>query len=132
VAEENQQNAVRGGEDEPRRGEPVFLFVCKISDEDRAKALADAFQKARREADRLARAAAAELGALHHLDSQNQGGGDDNPYVSNGRFYRQQSRVSQLGDPDEQAREAVGTQPGKVTLRVTVSASFTLKPSAGK
>src|SRR5262249_6225391 len=60
---------VPNDENEPRRGEPLFLFVSKVSTADQDQALASAFQKAKREAGRLARAAGAELGTLVHLDN---------------------------------------------------------------
>src|SRR5262249_55512295 len=70
VAEENQDFAMPSmypGGYEMKPGEPVFMYVSKISDEERAKALAEAFQKAKQEASALAKAAGVELGALQHL-----------------------------------------------------------------
>src|SRR5260370_306810 len=49
LAEESEKSDRYREEDEPRKGEPILVFVCKISEEDRAKARADAFTKAKRE-----------------------------------------------------------------------------------
>jgi hypothetical protein len=53
----------------------------------------------------------------------------NNPY-----YYRQVQQFQAIGnaDTDSQPREALGPQPTKVTLRVSVSASFTVKGSQGK
>lgn len=112
---------------EPQRGEPQFLFVSKISEEEYNKALAEAYQKAKREAGRLAKAAGTELGALHHLDntSQTANENDDSPAMYNRTtFYRGRYTPSSTED---QPREAIGFQSGKATFRVTISASFVLK-----
>jgi uncharacterized protein YggE len=136
AAEEAQAMAqMQGGEEQPKRGEPVFLFVSKVPEAERSKALTEAFEKARREAARLARAAGAELGPLYRLEGQGQqNGGQDaaasvNPYMY---AYMQQARAGQQGSAEGQADEMTGVLPGKVTLRVTVTATFTLKPGARK
>jgi hypothetical protein len=119
------------GEEEPKRGEPTFLFVRKISEEERDKALTEAFGKAKKEAGRLARAAGAELGALQQLGGQNMSrdiedfSGMYDPYY--GRRLRQM-REPCGSDGEQQNLEAAGVQPGKVAYRVVVSASFALKP----
>ena len=61
-----------GGDDEMKPGEPIFVYVGKISPEDRTQALAAAFAKARQEAEQLSKAAGAELGPLQSLS---EGGG---------------------------------------------------------
>jgi hypothetical protein len=115
-----------GREEEPKRGEPAFLFVCKISEAERDQALAEAFGKAKKEAGRYARAAGAQLGALQNLGSQIQnssaydGGFNDSPY------YQPRMRRSQeeWGDPNDPGGEAIGSQPTRVTCRISVFASF--------
>jgi hypothetical protein len=135
LAEELEGMQQEFGGNEPKRGEPLFLFVCKISDAERAKALAEAFQKARTEGARLAKAAGVELGALQTLANQTQpGDGLEDPNTLARRYYAmmQQGRQGQIVNSDDTTGEAVGTQPGKVTLRITVSASFRLKAPAAK
>ncbi len=122
-----------GGEDnEPKRGEPVFLYISKISEADHAKALASAFQKARRDAARLAQAAGAELGPLQHLDNNSAATNmedaatmyqmTNNPYA-----YQLMQRFRTNQPPDDGPAEAIGLQPGKATYRVAVSVSFGLR-----
>jgi uncharacterized protein YggE len=57
-------------------GSPTFALVSKIAAEDHARALADAFQKAKARAQETAWAAGAELGPLRQLGSQVQLGGE--------------------------------------------------------
>lgn len=55
------------------------------------------------------------------------GADSDDPYGRRG-YYPGRT----LGEGVEQGEEAIGTQVGKVTLRVGVVANFTLKPSGEK
>jgi uncharacterized protein YggE len=128
-AEEAAALQTQNGEANPN--EAAYFFVSKISDEDRAKATADAFKKARAEAERLAKASGTELGALRQLTgnagpdldryaNMNEYGGQYQRY-----FYGMMQRMQQGETPD--SGEAIGIQPGKVTYRVMVAASFALK-----
>jgi hypothetical protein len=125
--------------DAPKPGEPIFWYVSKISEEEQAKARAEAFKRAEREAGRLARAAGVELGPLYHLEdnSATASAWDGSEiYMNNPYAYR----VSQLlerargagGSEEKHSGEAVGLQPGKVYFRIVLSASFELKKPAGK
>jgi hypothetical protein len=137
LAEESGEGGNPYEDGQPKPGEPVFLFVSKISEQEQAKALAEAYQKAKREAERLARAAEAELGPLLYLDNTPIGAdfADEAMMDYSGRYaYQMRQRFGQLAG-DEQAREAVGFQPGKAVYRVSVTASFgikTLKPMPTK
>jgi hypothetical protein len=120
-------------DNEPKRGEPVFLFVSKIADADQAQALAAAFQKARREAGRLAQAAGAELGALQHLENNSAASNMEDATImvnnsNNAYTYQllQKFRTNQTSS-DGSPAEAIGLHPGKATYRVVISASFALK-----
>jgi uncharacterized protein YggE len=118
---------------EPKRGAPLFIYVSRISDADRTKALADAFQLAKAEAGRLARAAGAELGPLHHVESVSTAGADDssgsaNPYQM--QAYMQWRQTQEPASPS--SPEASGPLPKRVIFRVAVSASFRLKESPQK
>jgi uncharacterized protein YggE len=129
IAEENQIAQMMGQEGAPKRGEPAFSFVSKITDEDLARAQAEAFQKARQEAMKLARAAGAELGPLQHLESQNAGASGEEAMI----YYRQQRFQAPVpqGLPGITGPEAVGAQPGQITYRVAVTAAFLLKGPPG-
>jgi len=124
----------RRGDEGEARGDPLFFYVAKISEEERSKALAGAFAKAKRDAERLARAAGAELGVLHRLTNPYSGGGDlDDPYALSRRGYYGQAQLARPFDgADDETAEAVGLQPGKVSLRLGVVAEFTLKAPTGK
>ncbi len=118
------------GEEEAKPGEPVFLFVTPIAEADREKAEAEAFQKARQHAARLAKAAGAGLGKLMSLAGDSQPGVDEsdypNPYGGyNVAAYRMLQTMRTGGQPDS-APEALGATPAKVTYRVTMTASFEL------
>ncbi len=112
----------------PKPGEPVLIFVRKITDEEHAKATAEAFAKAKQDAARLAKAAGAELGALRSLTRQsgpdmqqyNEGGYD--PYRRQYMYMMQQQNAS-----EDHAHEAIGDVPGAVKTVVTVSATFAVK-----
>jgi len=110
--------------------EPAFQFVTRISDEAHAAAMAEAFQKARADAARLAKAAGAELGALHNLTSASNSPGantenEDQVYMR--MFMRQMTGVAPSAASDSGVNEAVALVPGPVELHVVVTASFELK-----
>lgn len=110
---------------------PLFLYVSNVSPDDRAKLTADAFARAREEALRLARAAGADLGPVRQLTST-AGTEDTNPQMYPGHFdpfayARAAYGVQPPQAADSDAAEATATQPGLVTYRVTVSASFSLR-----
>ena len=120
-----------GSEDEPKPGEPVFIFVSRISEAERDKALAEAFQKAKVQAMRLAKAAGAELGDLYSLTG---GSSSPNDYNSYGRYNQYAYQTLQMAraeagmeDDEGNDTEALGTEPGPVKINVTVRAAFDLK-----
>lgn len=117
--------------DEPKPGEPVFSFASPISDADYDQALADAFQKAKAEAARIAKATGAELGKLEFVrgDDTNSPDYDSYSYRYDSAAYQTYQMLQSLqgrGDARER-REALGVQPGEVTYNVSVSAGFGLK-----
>jgi uncharacterized protein YggE len=125
-AEEAQLAQAMGEQGAPKRGEPTFTFVSRISEADQARALAEAFQHARKEAANLARAAGAELGPLYHLESQNAAAANTQEWTYYMNQQRYQTAVPQ-GLPAITATEAVGSQAGQVGYRVAVTASFLIK-----
>lgn len=128
-----------GGE-EAKPGEPLFLFVSRISDEDREQALADAFKNAKSDAVRLAKSAEATLGRLKSIQNNMYGGGYDGDdygmanYNYNSRAYRalQAARNSQNRSGKEDNLEAIGGEPGMVKYVVNVTATFDLEPAKEK
>jgi uncharacterized protein YggE len=134
LAEEGRDPRTMGMDGEPQRGEPVFLFVSKIPDEVYAKALADAFAKAKRDAGQLARAAGAELDTLHNLQNASRATGAemDDEMAYRMAIYRQRGYSGTFETGYDQEHVALGAQPGKATFRVTVTASFHLKNAPPK
>jgi uncharacterized protein YggE len=106
-------------------------FVSRVSEEDRAKLLAEAYGRAKRDAARLAKAAGSDLGPVRQVSAA-AGGGDDasNPYSQMVRAQMAMMNGDAQQAPqsdDADAVEAVGTAPGPVTYQVSVSASFAIK-----
>jgi hypothetical protein len=129
---EEQMNSYRGymSEGQPKPGEPTFLYVSQVSEEDRTKALTEAFQKAKASAQRLAKAAGVTLGPLRGLNSHMNPSYDEhsgmNAYVRQYMYrYMQQGPFGQASETEE----AIGVHPGPVKLGVIVTASFALKPN---
>ncbi len=115
------------GQEGPKPGEPVFVFVAKISTAEREKVLAEAFRSAKQEVAQLAKAAELELGTLRSL----QGGGgidveDSNDYrmlyqTAFGAAMRQQMTGR------DHSGEAIGATPGLLKFKVNVNATFPVK-----
>jgi uncharacterized protein YggE len=123
-----------GQEAEP--GAPMFVYVAQISEEDRNRALADAFAKAKAQAAQLAQAAGARLGPLVGLSGQGSGSSEvENPYeggMSSSYRYlvaRQRNAAGQ----DQKENESVASDSGAITFRFNVRAIFALeKPAPAK
>jgi len=132
LAEEMADMSSRGYGDENRPpGTPQFMFIAKISDADREKALANAFAKAKSQAARTAKAAGAELGGLLRVadnasaatgfDESSYFGGGYDPYT----MARMQRANMMAYSPAED--EAISMQPGQVPARIMITAVFQLK-----
>jgi hypothetical protein len=116
------------GQQGPAPGEPAFLFVARISPDDRSKAMADAFNKAKANAHELAKAAGAHLGGLKQMSGQ--ASVDTSQYQQMVQYrYMQYGQIHEGygASPDGEQGEAIGMQPGSVIMRVAVSASFGIK-----
>jgi uncharacterized protein YggE len=113
-----------GSEGQPAApGTPGFTFVAQITEQQRAKLLAEAFEHARQDASRLAAAAGAQLGMLHQLSAN--GGAGENPYARAWAVYG-----GMMQDPaaaEHGPLEAVGAEPVRLAYKVLISASFNLK-----
>jgi uncharacterized protein YggE len=128
-AEENEEDEPQmyySGQPQPKPGEPRFVYVSTISDKDRAKALAEAFERAKAEAGQLAQAASAELGSLLQLAGGSESGVESEVYDQWSTYqYRMMQRGQRTSSDDKV--EAVGMQPGLLRYQVTVTATFGLK-----
>lgn len=114
------------GDDAPR-GAPTFLFVFKVTEAERTKALAEAFAQARQDAKRLATAAGQDLGELYKLADQSQPSADADDVAMLLRREYGYGRFNGGGGMLV-GNEAVGTSPGKLAVKVGVSAQFKLAP----
>jgi uncharacterized protein YggE len=116
---------------EPKRGEPTFQFVARIPAADRDKAAAEAFQRARKEAARLANAAGAGLGGLARLNGGPPGPDPDGINYEQMRQYMAYGGGQQsFGRPlDDGSYEAVSDRPGRVTMRLVLTVEFQLSQS---
>ncbi len=121
------------GDEEVPVGEPFFMYVARISDKQRDAAMAEAFVKAKTQAELLARAAKIQLGPLTGLTGE--GGGDTGGF---GGFdsigYARQNYMRQLlaqnqTDFDTKRTETVSMQSGSLKFMFHVRASFKLLPS---
>ena len=131
--EEEAGPAAPGGYDPEQvaPGEPTFIFVAKISQEDRAKAAAESFKKAKEDAAATAKAAGVELGALKQVTTQTNAAGDVpqdygyNSYYGGYRgYYGGRSAIASGSDGTP---EALSRDAGPVTTQVMVMASFAIK-----
>ena len=69
-----------GADGEQKPGEPDFVFTSRISDDEYDAALAKAFQDARQQAARLAKAADTQLGTISSISNARSGGYDWEAY----------------------------------------------------
>lgn len=113
------------GSNETQPGQPQFVYVAKISDEQRSSALAEAFKQAKAKAQRLADAAGVGLGQLRSLDEGSGAGGPD--YASQYMEYAMamQRGITSLGEMNK--NESISTNPGDITFQVTIQATFELE-----
>jgi hypothetical protein len=120
-AAEEAQGMNNDGQPNPR--DPTFLFISKISDEDRDKAQAEAYKKASKDAERLAKSSGSDLGPVRLLASRATPG----DFANYGRYNQYRQQAYDIGDDEQSGSEAVGIQPGKVTYHITVSVAFAIK-----
>ena len=123
LAEESQEASMYGSGDEDKPGEPKFVYVGKISEEERQQAMKQAFAKAKAQAERVATAAGAELGKLSSLSGTTNNTGVDNDYATMYRFMRQARMVSTA----DSENEAISPTPDAVNFQIVVHATFALK-----
>jgi uncharacterized protein YggE len=134
TAEEMAQMMSDMGQEQADPAEPQFLFVARITEEERQQALSRAFAKARAQAARLARAAGAELGPLVSLMGQGAGNSD---YINQMMYnyspygrsaYLQRMMTQQAAELEEEAgKMAAGPDSGGLVFQFQVSATFSLK-----
>jgi hypothetical protein len=130
LAEEAAQMMGSSGEQQTPAGQPYFMFIAKISKEDREKLLSEAFAKAKSQAADLAKAADVELGPLTGLSGQcagqrNFGDEEYNPYNNSSSIRRMLAQQTAEG-ADETRYEAMSNDPASVSFRGYIQANFRL------
>jgi uncharacterized protein YggE len=129
--EEEEAMAEMRGDEGPKPGEMVFLYVAKISEAEESKAAAEAFGKAKESAARLAKAAGATLGTLRTITSQANdmsAFGEEYGYGRYGSYaQRYMAQMARQGGETSGERESLAAQPGKITHQVFVSTTFEIK-----
>jgi len=135
LAEEMAEMMAQHGEEPVPVGEPLFTFVARITEAERDQATADAFAKAKAQAERLAGAAGVKLGPLVALSGTGGGSSammDPDMYGMFGGYnYRRQQYLQQLiasggAEDDDSKNEAVGTEPGGLKFTFMVNAMFAM------
>ncbi len=134
VAEETAAEMSRnmGGDEETAKpGEPRFLFVARISPQDRQTALSGAFAKAKAQAAELAKAAGAGLGPLTGLSGEAGGMGGYSPYSRYNSYnrgdYEFLQQIAQAAGAEEQHNEAVAPRPDGIGFDFVVNATFAVE-----
>ncbi len=103
-----------------RPGEPVFAFIARVPENVRAKAMADALGKARTNAERLAKAAGGQLGAIRSLSNQSSPDADETDQYA----YQRRAYMMRYGGGSEDSDEAVSSTPGQAGLNLIVQVSY--------
>ena len=127
LAEELAQmmNEYGGGGDSTPAGTPSFYYVRVIPAQLQEELLGKAFEDAKKQAQRLAKATGSELGDLQRLSSSSVDAASD-PYEAYYRSQRQ-SFVPTAEELEGGAVEAVSNAPDKVDFSVSISAAFGIK-----
>ncbi|MFI5378460.1 MAG: SIMPL domain-containing protein [Tepidisphaerales bacterium] len=122
-AMEESGNSSYDGSTPVRPGEPAFVFVARVPEEVRTKALADALGKARAGAERLAKAAGGQLGAIRALSTQSTPDADEMDAYA----YQRRAYMMRYGGGSDDSDEAVSASPGPVGLNLMVQVSYEFK-----
>ena len=112
------------GQAQQKPGEPSYSFVRVISPAQQEGLMKEAFEKARIDAEHLAKAASVALGELSSVAyTINRPGEQNNPYLQ----YAQAFGVSMGPAGDQRLDEATSSSFGELAYAVNVSASFELQ-----
>lgn len=131
LAEEMEAMMRNSGEENVPLGEPQFVYLARISDDEHNAAMAEAFTKAKEQAAQLARAAGIKLGPLVGLSGQGGGNNTLGDQMMYGRMgYGRQQYLRQLIGADTmpgmtaKPNEAISSSAGPITFQFGVQASF--------
>lgn len=113
-----------------RPGQPVFMFVVRFSEEEKQKAMADAYPSAQKQATQLAKAAGRSLGTLVQINSHGASNATSNLYnsgYSNYDAFAYQIMQQSALTAGENSDESISLEPDAVRWQVSVSASFAIE-----
>ncbi|HOA75094.1 MAG TPA: SIMPL domain-containing protein [Phycisphaerae bacterium] len=115
------------GDDQAIPGVPLFAFVSKITEEDRATLVKSALAKAKADIESLARAAGVQLGAMSGLSAHFEKYAEDWRYQFDySGTYQRQLKLRAMS-PDENEDEALTADPGPIRVRMTVNLAYQIK-----
>jgi uncharacterized protein YggE len=118
-------------EDANTAGEPRFLFLARLSPQDRQAALADAFAKAKQQAKELAKAAGVNLGSLTSVSGEAQSDVNGlNPSWRYSRFQRNDEFIQQLSQTaggEESQGEAMALRPDATGFDFNIRVTFAIE-----
>ena len=117
-------------DDDAKPGQPHFVYVGTVTEEQVDKAMREAFAQAKQEAQRLARVAEVKLGPLSGLSGGGTGAGID--FDGLGYSYSMQNRLQRMmqgidNDTQEKENEALANKPGPIRYRVSVTTRFEIE-----
>lgn len=126
------------GQEQADPNTPYFLYFAEIAPDERARALAEAFEKAKADGQRTARAVGVLLGVLADVTTTSTGG-SESPYGYDGRFGSNMPRAMRqlLSEQQYQMRrenqenEASSPSPEGIVFQFTAMARFTQAKAAG-
>ena len=137
VAEEMAAQTARNmgsDEEQAKPGEPHFLFVARLSPQDRQTALAEAFAKAKAQAAELAKAAGAGLGPMTGLSGEAerrherlQSPMQDTTATADRGEYEFLQQIAQAAGGEEQQGEALAPRPDGIGFDFVVNATFAIE-----
>ncbi len=112
-------------------GEPRFLFLARLSPQERQTALADAFAKAKQQAKELAKAAGVNLGLLTSVsgDTQSDMNGLNQQPWRYSRYQRNDEFIQQLAQTaggEESQGEAVALRPDATGFDFNIRVTFAI------
>lgn len=111
----------------PKPGQPVFSFAVTFTPQERAKASADAFGRAREQAAALASAAGKVLGDVRTIEREAGAAPSSDSATAMAEYIATLQGMAQNAKPSAAPGVTVGNEPGAVAEQVTVTATFSIR-----
>jgi len=109
---------------------PDYAYVARIPENERLKATAQACEKARQDAERLAKAMNTQIGSLQNASYSSSGTAADyiRPYRRPYLLSEDEPRFHEDAMEEDGAVIVLGNQPTRVLYRIAVNMVFAIKP----